>query len=384
MKMREHADGTRKILWTTVLTLGAFVGWAWYAEIDQITRATGQVIASQRSQVIQTTEGGVLQKLLVKEGTRVAQGQLLAVLDRSRPEAAYMETRAKASALKAQVSRLRAEVYGGELKFPPELRDYPNFVQGQTALFEKRQTAIREDLQALDKTLTLVKKELSMNEPLLATGDISQADIIRLQRQVAEVETQIIAKRNKYFQDTQTDLSRAEEDLAGVLQVMAQRKDSLDHMELRAPLAGLVKNVRVTTIGGVLKPSEELMQIVPSDDDLIVEARVRPQDVAHLKPGLPATVKIDAYDYAIYGTLSGTLIYLSPDTLSEDIKPNEQPYFRVQVKTSGRHFSGRPDQEIDIQPGMTATVELLTGKNTVLRFLTKPVTKTISEAMHEK
>jgi adhesin transport system membrane fusion protein len=149
-------------------------------------------------------------------------------------------------------------------------------------------------------------------------------------------------------------------------------------------LPGLVKNVRLTTLGAVVKPGEEVMQIVPADDDLIVEVRVRPQDVAHLKPGLPANVKIDAYDYTIYGSLNGTLTYLSPDTLSEDIKQNEQPYFRAQIKTSGRNFSARPNEKIDIQPGMTATVEIITGNNTVLRFLTKPMIKTVSESLHER
>lgn len=382
--MNAHLDGTRKILWVSVLAIAAFVAWAAYADVDQITRATGQVIASNRSQIVQTTDGGVLSNLLVKEGATVAKGQLLAELDTTRPEAAYQETRAKALALRAQVARLKAEVYGGTPSFPAELRAYPNFIQGQQALFQKRQTAINEDLKALERIRDLVRKELALNEPLLATGDISQADIIRLQRQVADIDSQIIAKRNKYFQDTQTDLSRAEEDLASVLQTMAQRKDSLDRAELRAPLAGLVKNIRITTLGAVVKPGEEIMQIVPSDDDLVVEVKVRPQDVAHLKPGLPATIKIDAYDYTLYGSLDGTLTYLSPDTLSEDMKPNEQPYYRAQVKSTGRRFTGRPDETIDIQPGMTATAEIRTGSNTVLRYLTKPVIKTVAESLHEK
>jgi adhesin transport system membrane fusion protein len=378
-------DGSRKILWASMAALALFLAWASFAEIDQLTRATGQIIASKHSQIIQSADGGMLEKLLVKEGDKVERGQLLAVLDKTRAAAAFMESQAKAYALAAQVARLRAEVFGGQPKFPPEVqKHHPEFVSNQKSLFERRQKAIREDLQALERSQALVKKELALNEPLLATGDVSHAEIIRLQRQVADIDGQLISRRNKYFQDAQADLAKAEEDLASVAQSSAQRKDSLDHTELRAPMAGLVKNIRFTTVGAVIKTSEEVMQIVPTDDDLLVEVRVRSQDVAHLKPGLPATVKIDAYDYTLYGTLNGTLTYLSPDTLNEGLKPNEQPYYRAEIRTAGHQFSGRPNDRIELTPGMTATVEIRTGENTVLRYLTKPVIKTVSESFHEK
>lgn len=382
--MSEKEDGTRKILWVTVLVVIIFVAWAWFAEIDRLTRASGQVISSARSQIIQSAEGGVIQELLVKEGMSVKKGELLAILDRTRAEAGYLETRAKSAALTAQIARLNSEVYDQVLSFPPELKDYPKLIRAQQVLKEKRATALNEELAALNKSLTLVKKELSMNEPLLKRGDVSEADIVRLQRQVADVEFQISTRRNKFLQDAQADLTRAEEELASISQTLAGRKDSLDRTELRAPLAGVVKNVRFTTIGAVVKPSEEVMQIVPSDDDLVIEVKVHPQDIGYLKVGLPSTIKIDAYDYTIYGTLQGTLSFISPDTLSEDLKPNELPYYRAQVRTTGKHFSGRPNEEIDIQPGMTATAEIKTGSNTVLRYLTKPVIKTMSESLHER
>ena len=384
--MSEHVEvsGHRRILWVSVLSVLTFIGWAWQAELDRITRGSGQVISSSRSQVVQTYDGGVVEKLMVKQGDTVSKGQLLAVLERTRSQSAYLETRAKAFALKAQVARLRAEITDKPLKFPPEIAEYPDLMTVQEALYSKRRTALHEDLQALQKTLGLVKQELAMNEPLLAAGDISATDILRLQRQVAEVGSQVISRGNKYFQDAQTELAQAEGELGSVTQTMSGRKDALDHTELRAPMAGTVKNVRVTTVGASLKPGEELLELVPAEDDLIVEVRIRPQDVGYLRPGLPATVKIDAYDYTIYGTLDGTLSYLSPDTLNEDIKPNEQPYYRAQVRISGRHFSSRPNEKIELQPGMTATAEIRTGTNTVLKYLTKPVIKTLSEAMRER
>jgi adhesin transport system membrane fusion protein len=374
----------RITLWTSVLAVAAAVAWANWAQVDQITRAQGQIIASARSQIIQAPDGGILEQLHVKEGQAVGKGELLASLDTTRLKAAYLETAAKSAGLRSQVARLRAEVLGGQPAFGDLTQAYPDMVATQQKLFEKRQTAIREDLAALGRAAELAQKELSLSEPLLATGDISRTEVIRLQRQLADIDTQRVSRRNKYFQDAQAELAKAEEDLAGVTQNLAQRQDTLDHTELKAPLAGIVKNIRVTTVGGVLKPGEEVMQIVPSDDDLVVEVKIRPQDVTHLKPGLPATVKIDAYDYSIYGALQGELSYLSPDTLSEDIKPNEQPYYRARIHTRKQSLQARAAERIELQPGMTATVEIKTGDNTVLRYLFKPVVKTLSEAFHEK
>jgi len=230
----------------------------------------------------------------------------------------------------------------------------------------------------------LAQKELSMTEPLLKSGDVSLTDVLRLQRQVAELKSQITNRRNKYFQDAQAELSKAQEDLAGVQQNMAQRKSQVDLTELRAPVKGVVKNVRITTQGGVVRPGEEVMQIVPLEDDLVIQARVAPSDIAFIKVGQTATVKIDAYDYTIYGDLAGKLTYISADTLSEDLRQGEQPYYRVMVRTDGRRFSARPDETLDIQAGMTATIEVKTGQRTVLQYLLKPVVKTLSQSLGER
>ncbi|MBM3407461.1 MAG: HlyD family type I secretion periplasmic adaptor subunit [Betaproteobacteria bacterium] len=375
---------SRLTLWTTAFSLAVFVTWAYFAEIDQITRAPGQVIASQRSQVIQSQDGGIIEQLLVKDGDTVDRGQILVRLERARSEASFLEARAKSAGLTATVARLRAEVFGGEPAFPPMLSNYPQIRENQLVLFHKRKAAIDEEVTALQNLLQLAQRELEMTQPLLKTGDVSRTEVLRLERQVAEVTSQITNKRNRYFQDAQAELSKALEDLAGIEQTMAQRMTQVDQTELRAPLHGVVKNVRITTRGGVIRPGEEVMQIVPLEDDLLVEARVMPADIAFIKPGLSATVKIDAYDYTIYGDLPGKLTYISPDTLTEDLRQGEQPYYRVRVRTDGRRFSGRPNEDLEIQPGMTATVEIRTGTNTVLKYLTKPVVKTLSEALRER
>ena len=377
---------SRWILWTIFFTLVVFVTWAHFANVDQITRAPGSVISSARSQIIQSLDGGVIEELMVKEGDTVQRGQVLVKLDHTRQQSGYLETRGKVVALATTVARLQAEVLGGEPRFPKEVALYPEFRENQMLLLKKRRSAIQEEVQALEDVKVLVLKELDMTRPLLKTGDVSLTDVLRLERQVTDIQAQITNRRNKYFQDAQAEMSKAQEDLESAEQIMAQRRDQLNQTELKAPLHGVVKNVRVTTLGGVLRPGDEVMQIVPLEEDLVVEAKVSPVDIAFIKPGLEATIKIDAYDYSIYGTLSGKLIFISPDTLSENLnlQQGEQPYYRVRVQTNGRKFSGSPDKELDIQPGMTATIEIKTGSNTVLHFLVKPIFKTLGQAFRER
>ncbi|MCM0045294.1 MAG: HlyD family type I secretion periplasmic adaptor subunit [Burkholderiaceae bacterium] len=372
------------VIWSSLLALLAFFGWASQAELEQLTRAPGQIIAGSRTQVIQASDGGVLSALLVKEGDKVAKGQLLARLDDNKLRAAYFETRSRAVALRATVARLQAELFGGEPVFAADIGSYPQFRDNQLALLEKRRASIGEEVAALQAMLELAKRELAMTAPLVATGDVSQAELLKLERQVADLQAQVTNRNNRYLQDAQAELSRAEEELAGVQQMLAQRADLLSRAELRAPVHGLVKNIRVTTLGGVLKPSEELMQIVPLEDELVVEARVRSADIAFIRLGQPASVKLDAYDYTVHGWLEGTVSYISPDTLTEDLKQGEQAYYRIRVKAGDRSFGGRPGQGIDLQPGLTATVEVKTGKNTVLRYLAKPIIKTMQESLVEK
>ena len=374
----------RVLIWGSAAAMGVFLLWANWAQLDQVTRASGQVIASARNQVIQASEGGVLAELAVREGARIRRGQLLARFDKTKAEAGYLESAAKAAALRASVARLSAEVFGGEPAFSAELAQYPEFRANQLALFRKRQGAVGAEVAALEASMLLIKEELDMNLPLLATGDVSRSDVLKLRRQVVDIQGQITNRRNKYLQDSQTDLVKAQEDLAGTLQIVTQRKEQLGLTELRAPMDGIVRNVRLTTLGGVARAGEEIMQIVPSDDDLVIEAKVKPADIAFIKPGLPAAVKLDAYDYTVYGRLKGEVSYISADTLNEDGRANEQPYYRVQIRTAGAMPASAHAERVVIQPGMTASVEITTGRTTVLRYLTKPITKTLAESLGER
>ena len=371
-------------IWGGLAALILFLAWAYHAEIDQITRGSGQIIPSSRSQVIQAADGGVLEALLVREGDQVERGQLLARLDSTKAEAGYRESQARVAALSASVARLRAEIFGGAPEFGAESHGFDEFERNQASLLQKRRAAFADEIRLLERMRSLAQRELEMTEPLLRFGDVSMADVLRLQRQVAELDGQLSNRRNKYLQDLQTELTAAQEELASARETLIQRRDLLANTLLHAPTSGTVTNVRVTTLGGVLRPGDELMRVVPVEDVLVVEARVTPADVAYLRPGQFVSVKIDAYDFTIYGGLDGELTYISADTLSDDLRYGEQPYYRVQVVTHEPRFARRPHETILLQPGMTATIEVKTGQNTVLNYLLKPVIKTFSQSLGER
>lgn len=373
----------RVLLCTVVAVVAAAIGWAAWAELDIVTRTQGQVIASSRNQVVQAPDGGVLQAMLVKEGMTVKRGQVLFRFEPAKASASHQESLGKAAALRAAVARLQAEVLGTEPRFTG-LEGFAEVLRLQRSLFERRRNAFREEIAAIQNSLELVEQELAMNLPLVQSGDVSRAEMLKLQRQVAELKGQITNRRNKYFQDAQAELTKAQEDLDSVVQVLAQRREQLAYTEVHAPMDGIVRNVRLTTEGGVARPGDEVLQIVPLDDALVVEAKVRPADIGFLKTGLPASVKLDAYDYAVYGSLEGEVSYISADTLVEETRAGDQPYYRVQVRMHRGTLQGPGRARIDVQPGMTAQVEIKTGRQTVLRYLTKPILKTLQESMGER
>jgi adhesin transport system membrane fusion protein len=374
----------RLAVWGTIIVIVIFIGWARIAELDEVTRAVGTVIASSRTQLIESQDGGILEELLVKEGDQVQAGQILARVERTRAQAAYLETRATVAALMAKLSRLQAEALGTAPRFPDLLNSYPVQRENQLMLMKRRETALNEEITALETVRVLLEQELQMNTPLLELGDISKTELLRLQRQIAETNAQISNIRNAWFQDVQTELSETEGQLESLQQQLAQRQDVLKRTELLSPMQGIVKNVNINTLGGVIKPGEKVLEIVPLEEDLLIEARVHPRDIAFLKIGMPSTVKIDAYDYTIYGDLLGKLVFISADTLTDELRQGEEPYYRIRVMTEGRRFSARPELEIDVQTGMTATAEIKTGRRTVLNYLTKPIIKTLNESLGER
>jgi adhesin transport system membrane fusion protein len=375
-----------------VSLLAAFVAWAAHAELEEVTRGNGRVIPSSKEQLIQSLEGGVLTGVLVREGDRVEKGQLLLRIDDTRASALYRELQAKIAALAAQAARLRAEAYGSALEFPPEVRATPTLVRRETEAFNARRRSLDEGVEALERGVALLEREIEIVDPMVARGLVSEVEALRLKRQRNDLLLQIADRRNRYRAEAAADLNRVESELSQTRETAIARADAYARTELRSPMRGTVKSVRVTTIGGVVQPGQELMQIVPIDDTLVVEAYVKPADVAFLRPGQSAVVKLSAYDYAIYGGLEGTVEFISPDTLRDERRstlqgafdPEESgAFYRVTVRTRETALRSPAGEALPILPGMTATVEMLAGRKTVLQYLLKPLTRA-SEGLRER
>ena len=368
--------------------LAGFVLWAALFDIDQTVRAQGQVIPSARTQVIQAADGGVLEKLLVQEGQAVKAAQQLAVLERERPAAGFEESRARSASLEAALERTRAEAAQRAPQFSAAQRAYPEFVAVQQALYEQRRRGLQEELATLADMRETAKEELRMNDVLLKTGDTSRLELMRAQRQVGEIEGKINATRNKYLQEARAEAAKVADDLASNRYKLDERQSVLGHTVLTAPIAGVVKYLKMTTIGGVLRAGDELMQISPTEGEMVFEVKINPVDIGQLSNGLPVSVKLDAFDYSIYGSLQGILTYVSSDTLAEQ-GPNGQTssYYRALVRLDAEHARAHPNPKlagVALRPGMTATVDIRTGNRSVLQYLAKPVYKAFSGAMNER
>lgn len=366
-----------------LLGLLALVGWAASTRIDELVRARAQVIAAARTQVIQAADSGVIAQVLVSEGQFVKRGQVLVRFDQARARAAFDDSSNKVAALQAALTRLRAEVYGTPLAFPPELAAWPAFRENQTQLYERRRRALLEGVAALENSRAGIVQELGITTPLVSTGDVGQVEVIRLRRAKAEIDGQIVNLRNRFFQDAQAEMTKAEEDLATQGELLRERTTVLGYTELRAPADGQVRRINFTTVGAAVKPGDPVLELLPTTSKLIVEAKYQPQDVASLRLGLPATVKLDAYDSSIYGSLEGRVSYISPDALSEPSPQGEHFYYRVHIQLDPPS-AGAGRKPVPVTAGMTATVEVRSRKRSVFNFLTKPITKTLEESMSER
>ena len=374
----------RRTLWLLLVVVSCFYLWARWAEITEVTRAPGVVIASSKTKVVQSPETGVVAEIFVSEGTRVESGQLVVTLEREQSASAVAELEAEKASLQAVRARLRSEIDGSKLRFPDEVKKFPAFVEAQRSLYATRARALSEELGSIDEVMRSIEAELKLLRPLLERNDVSEVEVLRLERQLEESLGRSKNLSNKFKKESAEELSRVEEQLASVKQRLNQSQDRLNRTDLRAPVNGIVKNLAVTTIGGVVAPGEIILEILPVDDNLIIEVEIPPAEIAFISLGMPATIKMDAYDYTIFGDLAGELVYVSPDTLVKETETGTSAFNRAQIETTGKRFSKRPDFVFNIIPGMTAMVEIETGSSTVLSYLTKPVTKTLTNALGER
>lgn len=381
-----HHGSSRWLLWVLSVVFGVFVVWASVFQIDEVARASGEVIASSRVQVIQSVDGGVLSSLQVKEGDRVAAGQVLARLDQTRAGASMGETQARLLALRARAARLRAEVTGQQTPgFPGAPRGAAaEQVRVERALFEQRRTGLHEDLRTLQVAWDLARREMGLVEKLAAEGDASGTELLRVQRATNEAESRWLARRNKFLEDARQDLVKAEDEVAQISQVLMRRVQEHQDTVFTATGPGIVKNIRMTTVGGVLRAGEELMQIVPLGDVLIVEAKVSPTDIARVRQGLPVTIRLDPFDYTVHGGVEGEVVYVSADTLKKETGRGEEVHYRVHVKPKVHPVLSTTGKALELVPGMTAQVDIRTGERTLMAYLLKPLRKTLDQAFGER
>lgn len=356
--------------------------WAWFFQLEEVSTGTGKVVPSSKDQVIQSLEGGILTTLNVKEGDIVQKGQVLAQLDPTRFASNVGESQSLLVSAQATAARLRAEVNGTALVFPDAVKKETELMREQTQLYQSRRQNLEASVTGLQKALSLVEQELRMTEPLVEKGAASEVEVLRLKRQANELRNQISDLRNQYLVKAREELSKASTDIEQQQQVVKGRSDTLDRTVFKAPARGIVKEIDVMTLGGVIPQNGKLMTIVPLQDQLLIEARISPRDIAFIHPGQTALVKITAYDYSIYGALKGKVTLISPDTIRDEVK-QDQFYYRVYIRTDSDKLYNKAGRSFAITPGMVATVDIQTGEKTVLEYLLKPFNKA-KEALRER
>lgn len=350
-----------RIIMVCALMLAAFLAWAAWFEVVEVSTGTGKVIPSSREQVIQSFEGGIVAQMNVAEGDLVERDQVLAQLDPTKTSSSVGESEAKYWAALASVARLRAEVTGKPLNFPPSLSKSPELIETETALYQTRRRGLEQTLAGIEDSLRLVRSELKITENLAKMGASSRVEVIRLNRQRSELELKANEARSDYLVRAREDLARASAEADSLEQVIRGRNDSLSRLTLRSPVRGIVKDIEVNTLGGVVQPGGQVMKIVPMDERLLIETRIAPRDIAFIHPDQAAKVKISAYDYSIYGGLEGKVVGISPDTLQDEFKP-EIYYYRVFIRTEQDSLQNKAGKHFAIVPGMIATVDIRSGE----------------------
>ncbi|MEC5216686.1 adhesin transport system membrane fusion protein [Actimicrobium sp. GrIS 1.19] len=406
-----------------VLFIVLAIVWATFAPIDEITIGEGKVIPSGQVQVIQNLEGGIVAQIPVQVGDLVQKDQIVLYLDKTRFSSSVDEVTAKYQALQARIARLTVETDGRPFAAPAELvKANPNVVEEEKQLHLNRQreldaalTVLREQanqrgqelrekrarLTQLEESQRLVTKELTISKPLVAQGVLSEVEVLRLERQVSDLRGETEATRlaipridqslsearakvdgqlAKFRSDAATELNLARSEFEQSRASGVAMADRLARTAVRSPVAGIVKQMKIATVGGVIQPGMDVMEIVPIENNLLIEARVRPADVAFIHPGQPATVKLSAYDFSIYGGLDAKVDNITADSITND---KGESFYLVRVRTL-RNNLGAGDKNLPIIPGMMATIHIRTGKKTVLNYLLKPVIKAKQEALRER
>lgn len=413
------------ILWSAAAFLFIAAVWANFAVLDVVTTGQGKVIPSSSIQTVQNLEGGIVKDMRVKIGEIVERDQILMIIDDTRFSSSLKEQEVQLYALEAKIARLTAEASGEKLVFEKKLREeYPQYVQNEKSLYDSRKRELEIKLnilkeqegqkkqeliemqgkkEQLERSLVLVEKELALTRPLVKSGAVSEVEVLRLERTVNDLageleQTKLAIPRLKsslvgaqrkidemlitFKTETISELNTARSEYRRLLETQRAAEDRFSRTVIRSPVRGTINQIHINTVGGVVQPGEDLIDIVPLDDTLLIEANIRPSDIGFLRPGLDTTVKISAYDFSIYGGLKATVEHISADTITDE---KGDPYYQIRVRTTDKNYLvGKRGERLDIIPGMSATVDILTGNKTVLEYLLKPIIKAKQNAMRER
>lgn len=415
--------GARALLWMIVLFILLAIYWASWAELDEITRGDGEIIPSSQLQVIETLEGGAVSEILVREGDLVSKGQVLLRIDDIRFSSSLKENEVRLFELQAKAARLRAEAdskpFGEDVDLPKE---YQSMLEQEKFLYTTRQEELKASLGALKqqakqrnqelkaarsqeqqlvRSYNLLKRELTITEPLLKEGVISEVEFLRLKRQVNDLRGELsgvrlnIPRIESTLEETKQNLGEAElqfrnaarrelneaaAEMSRLKEALTGMNDRIDRAEVRAPVKGTVKQLLVNTVEGVVQPGDELLNIIPWEDTLLVEAKIKPADIANISPGQPAVIKVSAYDFSIYGGVDAKVVFVSPSTIIDE---EGVSYYLVRLETSQPYVKSA-DKNLPLIAGMTVSVDILTGKKTVMDYLLKPVLKAKNKALTER
>lgn len=420
--LQQSPKGGRYVIWASLAFVLVAIVWANFAYLDEFARGEGTVIPSQKVQRIQNLEGGILSELFVSEGMSVLRDQKLLRIDDTQFSSSFNEADVTLMQLKARVFRLQVELSGQSLTRESAPNISAEIFSQQQALFRSRINELNSNKSVLEQQViqrkqeyaemmakskqirtsyNLLKKELDLTRPLAAQGAVSEVEVIRLERQLNDLAGELNAatlslprieaslneakeKRNNvtlvFRREAEQELNEAQLELSRLEETSQALEDRVDRTLVRSPVAGTVKQLLVTTIGGIIQPGMDIVEIVPNEEKLVVEASVRPQEIAYILLGQKALVKFSAYDFAVHGGLEGKVIHISPDTIEDE---EGESFYTVKVETQ-RVFTGVDGKELPLIPGMTVSIDILTGKKTVMSYLLKPILKTKQLALRER
>ncbi|AMO54573.1 HlyD family type I secretion periplasmic adaptor subunit [Endozoicomonas montiporae] len=414
--------GGRLLIYMMLLAVFTAIIWATVAELDEITRGMGKVIPSSRLQVVQNLEGGILQEIYVQEGELVEEDQLLLRLDDTRFRSTYRESAVEYYSELARASRLKAELSGKDIYFPPELNDYREYIDREETIFDNRKAGLRAELdianrqssqakhelsaseaqlEFLTTSLDLGEEELELTKPLAQQGVVSHVEMIQLKQRVNDLASErkmtelsipklesayqeaLARKREltvKFREEVVQELRETELKLAQMTESHTSLEDQVNRTLVRSPVPGIVKKININTIGGVIQPGMDLLEIVPVEDNLLIETEISPKDIGFLREGMRSVVKLTAYDFAIYGGLEGTLEHIGADTVENE---KGESFYIVHIRTEKNHL-GTEEKPLEIIPGMKTNVDIITGKKSLMDYLLKPILKSKQNALTER